>query len=162
MKLSHSIVTAALAAAFALGINASAIAATAAHDHAHDAGAPAQLVLDHGKKWTTDAPLRKRMGEIRSLLAQRIPAIHAGKLSAAEYRKLGAAVEEKVGAIVAECKLPPEADAMLHVIVADLVAGAEIMQGKAAGKPADGAHKVATAANAYGEYFDDKGWKPLG
>ena len=162
MKVPQSIVSAALAAVFALGINAHAVAAGAAHDHAHDAAAPTQLVLDHGKKWETDAPLRKRMGEIRSLLAPRIPAIHAGKLSDAEYRKLGAAVEEKVGAIVAECKLPPEADAMLHLIVADLVAGADIMQGKAAGKPADGAHKVTTAANAYGKYFDDKGWKRIG
>jgi len=59
-------------------------------------------------------------------------------------------------------KLPTDADAMLHLIVADLVAGADIMQGKAAGDPADGAHKVVTAANAYGRYFNDAGWKPLG
>ena len=162
MKPLQSIVAAALVAAFALGVNVPSLAAGAAQDHAHDAAAPAQLTLDHGRKWPTDAPLRKRMGEIRSLLEQRIPAIHAGKLSTAEYRNLGAAVEQKVGAIVAECKLPPEADAMLHLIVADLVSGADIMQGKAPGNPADGAHRVATAANAYGEYFDDAGWKPLG
>jgi hypothetical protein len=162
MNLQHSIVTAALVAAFAFGAGAPAQAATDAHDHAHDAATPAKLALNHGKKWTTDAPLRQRMGEIRALMAERIPAIHAGKLSAADYQALGVAVEQKVGAIVAECKLPPEADAMLHLIVADLVEGADVMQGKAAGKPGDGAHKVAMAANAYGRYFDHKGWKPLG
>ena len=51
---------------------------------------------------------------------------------------------------------------MLHLIVADLVAGADVMQGKVAGQPADGARQVVSAATAYGRYFDDAGWKPLG
>jgi hypothetical protein len=102
------------------------------------------------------------MGEIRTLVAADLGAIHAGKASPAQYQALGAAVEKKVGSIVAECKLPPAADAMLHLIVADLVAGADIMQGKTPGKPEAGAHKVATAANAYGRYFDHPGWKQLG
>ena len=101
------------------------------------------------------------MGEIRALLAPQLGPIHAGRLPSADYQALGAAVEQKVAAIVAECKLPPDADAMLHLIVADLVAGADIMQGKTDGKPAEGAHKVVTAANAYGRYFDHAGWKPL-
>lgn len=143
---------------FALGASAPALAADT---HAHGAAAPSKLTLDHGKKWTTDAPLRQRMGEIRALLAPQLGPIHAGKLPSADYQALGAAVEQKVAAIVAECKLPPDADAMLHLIVADLVAGADIMQGKTAGKPAEGAHKVVTAANAYGRYFDHAGWKPL-
>ena len=143
---------------FALGASAPALAADT---HAHGAAAPSKLTLDHGKKWTTDAPLRQRMGEIRALLAPQLGPIHAGKLPSADYQALGAAVEQKVAAIVAECKLPPDADAMLHLIVADLVAGADIMQGKTDGKPADGAHKVVTAANAYGRYFDHAGWKPL-
>ena len=143
---------------FALGASAPALAADT---HAHGAAAPSKLTLDHGKKWTTDAPLRQRMGEIRALLAPQLGPFHAGKLPSADYQALGAAVEQKVAAIVAECKLPPDADAMLHLIVADLVAGADIMQGKTDGKPAEGAHKVVTAANAYGRYFDHAGWKPL-
>jgi len=142
--------------------HAGAAPASTADTHSHAAGVQAKLALDHGKKWTTDAPLRQRMGEIRALMATELGPIHAGNLSPERYRQLGAAVEEKVAAIVAECKLPPEADAMLHLVVADLVAGADIMQGKAQGKPADGAHKVVTAANAYGRYFDHAGWKPLG
>ncbi|HET9764804.1 MAG TPA: hypothetical protein VFR50_14880 [Casimicrobiaceae bacterium] len=155
----HRMLAGAIAAALlALGATQPGFAADA-HSHAGDA--PAKLVLDHGRKWTTDAPLRQRMGEIRALMAANIESIHTGKLSAAEYAALGAAVEGKVAAIVAECKLPPEADAMLHLIVADLVAGADVMQGKVAGKPTDGVRKVVAAANAYGRYFDDAGWKPL-
>ena len=160
MKLHRPTLTAALAVAiFALGASQPGIAADA---HSHAAGAPAKLALDHGKKWATDAPLRQRMGEIRTLMAAQINPIHAGKLAPADYASLGAAIEQKVAAIVAECKLPPAADAMLHLIVADLVAGADVMQGKATGNPADGAHQVVTAANAYGRYFNDAGWKPLG
>lgn len=159
MKSHRTLVAALAAALFALGASQPGMAADA---HSHAAGAPAQLALDHGKKWTTDAPLRQRMGEIRSLLAPQLGAIHAGKLAPAEYAALGVAVEGKVAAIVAECKLPPAADAMLHLIVADLLAGADLMQGKVAGTPVDGAHKVVTAANAYGRYFNDAGWKPLG
>ena len=155
----HRIVGAALvAAAFALGATQPALAADS---HNHAAGAPAKLALDHGKQWATDAPLRQHMGEIRTLMSERLGSIHAGKLQPADYRALGAAIEQQVAAIVAECKLPPDADAMLHLVVADMVAGADVMQGKAAGKPADGAHKVVLAANAYGRYFKDAGWKPL-
>ena len=159
MKPRRTLTVVLAAALFALGASQPGLAADA---HSHAAGAPAKLALDHGKKWTTDAPLRQRMGEIRALMAAQIDPIHKGKLAPAEYAALGAAIEGKVASIVAECKLPPEADAMLHLIVADLVAGADVMQGKSAGKPADGAHKVVTAANAYGRYFDDAGWKPLG
>ena len=159
MKPRRTLTVVLAAALFALGASQPGFAADA---HSHAAGAPATLALDHGKKWTTDAPLRQRMGEIRALMAAPIDPIHKGKLSSAEYAALGAAIEGKVASIVAECKLPPEADAMLHLIVADLVAGADIMQGKSAGTPADGAHKVVTAANAYGRYFNDAGWKPLG
>jgi hypothetical protein len=158
MKPRRTLTVVLAAALFALGASQPGLAADA---HSHAAGAPAKLALDHGKKWTTDAPLRQRMGEIRALMAAQIEPIHKGKLTPAEYAALGAAIEGKVASIVAECKLPPEADAMLHLIVADLVAGADVMQGKSAGMPADGAHKVVTAANAYGRYFNDAGWKPL-
>ena len=160
MNRRNAILSLAATAALALG-TLPALAASDAHQHGTTA-APASLALDHGRKWPTDAPLRQRMGEIRALMADRIPAIHAGKLSTADYRVLGAAVEQKVAAIVAECKLPPEADAMLHVVVADLLEGADIMQGKAGGAPGDGAHKVVAAANNYGRYFDHRGWKRLG
>jgi hypothetical protein len=150
-----------IAVAAALALSTSAIAATP-HSHAGHASAPAKLALDHGRKWATDEPLRQGMNEIRALVAAKLEAIHTGKMSAGDYTALGAAVEQKVGTIVATCKLPPEADAMLHLIVADMLAGTEAMQGKSKDKPLAGAHKVVTAANNYGRYFDHPGWKPLG
>ena len=58
--------------------------------------------------------------------------------------------------------LPPEADAQLHIIVADLGAGAEAAQGKhGEGKRAAGVVQVAQASNAYGKYFSHSGWKAV-
>jgi hypothetical protein len=158
MNLHRALGAALVVAAFTFGANAPAFAVDA---HSHASGAPPTLTLDHGKKWETDAPLRQRMSDIRTLMAAQLGPIHAAKLPLAEYQALGVAVEQKVAAIVAECKLPADADAMLHLVVADLVAGADIMQGKTLGDPAQGAHKVVTAANAYGRYFDHAGWKAL-
>ena len=134
----------------------------AADEHAaqHGHGAAA-LSLDHGRQWPTDAPLRRGMDTLRSAFAPRLGAIHAGELSSAEYKALGELTEKTVGDIVAQCKLGPKADAMLHVIIADLMSGAHIMMGQAGGEPRAGAHTVVSALNSYGQYFDHPGWAGL-
>lgn len=133
-----------------------AFAANDAHDHG---AASATLQFNAGKKWETDAPLRKAMGEIRQSMASSLHAIHENKLSTQAYGGLAKKVEGAVGDIVANCKLPPAADAQLHIVVADLLAGAEQMAGKA--KRMDGAVKVIGALDNYGKYFDDPGFQPI-
>ncbi|HEY3459182.1 MAG TPA: hypothetical protein VGL52_00030 [Casimicrobiaceae bacterium] len=155
----RNLVAAAIAAAFVLGPVPLALAQT--QDHVH-ADAPPALTLDLGKRWQTDAPLRKHMTDLRASFAKDLGRIHDGTLPPADYAKLGATVEAKVASIINDCKLPPAADAQLHLIVADLIAGADVMQGKAAGAPAAGAHTVVTALNHYAQYFDHPGFKPLG
>lgn len=133
----------------------------AADPHQHAAGEPTKLVLDHGKKWPTDEPLRKGMTEIRDAVAAKHDAIHKGTLTPADYKTLGSAVETQVANIVAQCKLEPAADANLHLVVAELLAGADAMQGKSEATPAAGAAQVVRAVNQYGTYFNHPGWKPL-
>jgi hypothetical protein len=160
MQIKRTIVAAAFAATLvSLGAAAPAIAAD---PHQHGAAAPTKLALDHGRKWATDEPLRKNMAEIRAALAAKQSGIHAGKLTADEYKALGALVEARVATIVAECKLAPAADANLHLVVAELIAGADAMQGKATTTPRTGAVHAVRAVNDYGRYFDHPGWKPLG
>ena len=134
------------------------VAAEAPHGHA---GHPAQLQLDHGRKWATDEPLRSTMSAIRAVLGTRLEAIDQGTLTQTDYQKIGATVEHHVGKIVAECKLPPQADAMLHLVVADLIAGADALQGKTPTVPSTGARQVVQALDAYGAYFQHPGWQPL-
>lgn len=158
MQNRHTLLATALVATLAFGIGANALA-TDVHQHA--AGEPAKLALDHGKKWGTDEPLRKSMSEIRKVLAAKQEAIHKGTLTPADYQALAATVDAQVATIIAECKLEPAADANLHLIIAELLAGAQAMQGKSASQPVAGAVRTAQAVNRYGQYFDHPGWKAL-
>lgn len=151
-----------LAIALAAGfLAAPPVVAADAHHHEDHAAHGAKLQLDNGRKWPSDAALRKSMSGLRAAFAGKIHAIHTGKLSPEGYRELGGRVEGAVASIVAECKLEPKADAMLHIVVADLVAGSDIMQGRAVGKPEEGAHQAVMALNAYGRHFHHPDWKPL-
>jgi hypothetical protein len=46
------------------------------------------------------------------------------------YNALAAKLNTEVGGIVAQCKLEPKADEQLHLVIADVLSGAEAMQGK--------------------------------
>ena len=74
----------------------------------------------------------------------------------AQYDALAGRIEREVNSIVANCKLPPAADANLHYVIADLMQGVSLMRG---GDPQrtrhDGAALVHGALKAYGKYFDD-------
>jgi len=150
-------------------VAAVAVLASAAGTSARDATTPdqrsatesGQLRLNHGQKWTIDAPLRSGMDGIRALMTGTLHATQSPKLTSEDYAVVGAGVERQVGRIVAQCKLAPEADAVLHVIIGDLMTGAAIMQGKTKEEPSQGAHRVVTALNNYGHYFSHPGWKPI-
>lgn len=122
----------------------------AGHDHGHAAG-ESKLVLNQGKKWPTDAPLRQGMENIRAALG-----------GGMKYGALAAKVNAEVAGIVQSCKLEPEADAQLHLVIADIMAGVEAMEGKVNGETRrEGAERIARALQAYGEHFDHAGWKQL-
>lgn len=150
------------AAAVVLFAASSSAALTQTTAHSHDAVTPHKLTLNQGRKWATDEPLRAGMGRIRDLVEPQMGAAHAGKLTPAQYRELATQVESEVGGIVAKCKLEPKADAMLHLVIADLSAGTDTMAGKEAkARPALGLVKVAQAVNQYGSHFDHPGFKPI-
>ena len=144
---------------------ASASHAQPAHEHEHgpahagESALVAKLELDAGKRWPTDASLRSGMAAIRTAFDADHPAIHAGKQSDAQYEALAGRVETEVNSIVANCKLPPAADAQLHYVVGDLLQGVALMRGADPDKSRhDGAARVHGAMRAYGKYFDDPSW----
>ena len=144
--------------AVGLGLGAPALAADDSHHHGHGDGlAVEQLQLDNGKRWTTDAPLRKGMQGVRDDLAAQLPAIHDGKLSKAGYAKLAEALNGHIEYMVVNCKLPPDADAQLHLVLADVIqAGQQLKEGEA-----DGAVRAVKALDAYGRHFEHPGWHGL-
>lgn len=157
----HLLATAAaLIAACAMTTAPAALAAETAHDHA--GATPSRLALDHGRKWSTDAGLRSAMERIRTVVASKLPAAHEGKLGAGDYAALAGQVESEIGTIVANCKLEPKADAMLHVVIGDIGAATDVMAGKNPNaKPQQGLVQVASAVNNYGKYFEHPGFKPI-
>lgn len=161
MKAMKAIWTLLATAGLALGLATGSLAADA-HKHDHGA-APAKLELNNGKKWATDAPLRQGMENIRKLMQASLHDIHENRLSAAKYGALAKQVDAEVGGIVANCKLEPKADAMLHLLIADLGDGTSTMTGKnAKQRPALGLVKVAKTLDQYGKHFDHPGFKPVG
>jgi len=160
LSFRSSFIVAAAAAVLATSSVGPALAQTTAHGH--DATAPHKLTLNQGRKWATDEPLRAGMEHIRGLVESQFVAAHAGKLTPTQYSALATRIEAEVGGIVANCKLEPKADAMLHLVIADLGDGTASMTGKnPAQRPADGLAKVVQALNQYGRHFDHPGFKPI-
>ena len=131
------------------------------HGHAHDMEKPVQLTLDHGKKWATDDSLRQGMSRIRDALNAELPAIHSGKAAAEQYQALAQKVNDQLAFMVKNCKLEPKADAVLHLILADIIAGADILQAQHGGEAHQGAVKIVHALENYASYFDHPGWQGL-
>lgn len=137
--------------------------AQAAGGHDHAAEGAQRLQLDHGKRWATDPALRDGMSRLRALLAPRLDDAHGGRLDAAAYARLASDTEAEVARIVAECKLSPQADAMLHLVIADLGAGADIMAGRGPqGTPPEaGLAQAVQAVNGYARHFAHPGFKAI-
>jgi hypothetical protein len=140
----------------ALSVAPAVAAQPAGHEHEAETHA---LQLDHGRKWSTDAPLREGMSAIRDAVGAQHHAIHLNQASTANYHALAKKVDEQVAYMVANCKLSPEADANLHVILADIIAGSDLMKGQDKAKSRDGAIKIMAALETYPKYFEHPGWR---
>ena len=99
------------------------------------------------------------MSDINQAMAKALPAIHKNQFGNAEYQALATTVSGRVAYAVEHCKLEPKADAMLHLVIADLMAGTESMEGKSSNSRHDGAVQVLEALKSYGKYFQHPGWK---
>ncbi|GAB3432426.1 hypothetical protein NX773_12945 [Massilia solisilvae] len=133
------------------------------HDHvAHAKSQPIKIELDNGKKWPTDAPLRKGMNTIREVTAATIASMYAGTATDATYAAAANRIDRQISNIIQNCKLDPAADAQLHVLISEMMASSGVMAGKAPAKPRmDGLHRMAEALDAYGTHFTHPSWKGL-
>ena len=143
-----------------LGLASPLATMPAAAQHQHEAGAHT-LKLDDGKRWQTDAPLRHGMTAIRDAVSADHPAIHANKQTAGQYKALAGKIDGQIAYIVQNCRLAPEADAQLHVILTDLIDGSDLMKGTDKAKHREGAVMIVGALEKYPQYFDHPGWRPI-
>jgi len=141
------------------GHSHAAAPAAEAHGHSHGHGDAPTLKLDHGRKWASDEALRTSMSRIGTAGDKSLPAVHSGKMSAAQYDDLGRQIEAQVANIVQNCKLEPAADEVLHAILATLLEGNETLQGKnPKAKRAAGVVQVVEALGQYGDHFEHPGF----
>lgn len=158
MNIKSTLTTFAAVTGIVLSImTAPALATQAASDHDH--GHTAELKLNNGTKWAVDAPLSRAMNNIRNAMAKETHAIHANELAEEKYLALADGINNDITYMVQNCKLEPEADAQLHLIIADLAEGTTAMKDKTSAQ--HGAEKVMGAIEKYATYFDDPDFKPL-
>ena len=150
-----------LLASFALAVSGRQPAGAQAHDHGHaDHGnAGSKLTLNKGQKWQTDATLRAGMTSIRDEMQAAVGPIHAKQYSPDDYKALAARIEAQLGTILSKCKLPPEVDAQIHLVLAELFAGTDLM--KKEGNRMEGAVKIIKGLGAYASHFEHPNWQPI-
>lgn len=134
-------------------------AAEASHHHGHSSAPTPKLQLNAGQKWATDAVLRQTMDDIKQAMGAALPLIHQGRFSRTDYAALAATLRQKVGYAIAHCQLDAQADAMLHLVIAELLAGAERMEAAQPASRHEGAVLVRRALVSYGKYFQHPGWQ---
>lgn len=135
-------------------------ALAAEHDHGHHGHEQAKLTLNHGKKWATDEALREGMGRIASAMESHMKSAHGAKPAANTHDALAKDIHAHVNYIFQNCRLDKQADAMLHLILADVMEGAAVIEGKKAKKPReDGIMTVVHALENYDKHFDHPNFK---
>ncbi len=123
----------------------------------HDHGSPsAALPAEGAARWATDAALVEGMTAIRTAVAE---AHGHAALGASAADRLATTVEERVAFLIANCKLPPEADATLHVLIGELLHAAAALRLDPAS--ADGLPAMLETLRAYPRYFDHPDWAPI-
>ena len=158
MRPTTRVLTLAAILASSLGSIGSSLAAS---DHQHAHGEATQtLQLNAGKRWATDAALRQAMGTINDGMREALPAIHENRLPTERYSELAELVRQQVAYMVENCQLSAAADAQLHLIIAQLLAGADAMSDTASDQR-DGAVRVVGALGNYASHFADDNLKPL-
>ena len=158
MTLHHRIFTVIISSCISLAFTSPIQAETGVIDHHnHDTHAASGLSLDHGKKWQTDAPLRKGMQSINDAVKKAVPAFHHDVLTSKEAEQLAKQVNDQVTYLVTNCKLEPQADAVLHVLIGELLSSAEkLSKDPLSNRGMPGLVKV---LQLYPVYFDHQGWK---
>ncbi len=116
----------------------------------------ATLSLNQGERWQTDEPLRKGMLEIRQAVEKAGTDSGTGELSAQQAEELTLALDGSVDFIIEQCKLEPEADANLHVILAEILSASGALKSEPHAE--DALARIHGALENYAHYFNHPDW----
>ena len=108
---------------------ACAVAPVAAQQHEHAPATTPAKPQPAAQRFATDATLRQEMKGIRSAV-EALAHYEMGHMGSAQAADFATAIEGHVRTIIAECKLPPDADAALHAIIVPLMQNAGALKQK--------------------------------
>lgn len=128
-------------------------------EHANHEDHSIALTPPPGARWPTDEPLRAAMTRLQTALGQAQRAQENGALDTASAQALAQSVEKEVAFMIENCKLPPQADAALHVLIGRMLSAA----GRLKQTPADDSAvpELADVLKQYAETFDHPDWRSL-
>lgn len=126
------------------------------HNH-QDENTSGLLVLDNGSKWPIDQSLHMGMSKLKKALIVNLDAIHYDKFSAVQYTALAEKVDQQLRYLFEHCKLPAQADAQLHILLAKVMNGSALMKESEGQK--QGAIAIIQALKDYPIYFNDVKWQ---
>jgi hypothetical protein len=130
-----------------------------AQEHQHHEMSEQTLQLNHGVKWSIDASLHTGMVNIRQQLMLNLDDIHYNKLSKKQFLALASKFDKQLQYLFENCQLPPEADAQLHVLLAKIMHGNELIKNSENKK--QGAVMIMQALQSYPVYFHDMNWQKV-
>jgi len=125
------------------------------HDQKHSEHADTGMVLNEGKKWETDAHLRKGMQSIHDVVKKSEEAFQSKTLTQKEGETLASHINKQLMYMVENCELQPKADASLHVIIGEMMQG--IGELSKAPDSEGGFPRIHKALKQYPEFFDHPG-----
>lgn len=126
-------------------------------EHSHDQKHSKQaenigMVLNDGKKWETDAPLRKGMQSIRNVVKKAEKAFQSKTMTQKEGKALGSHINKQLMYMVENCELQPKADAALHVVIGEMMQGIGVLS--KAPSSEGGFPRIHKALQKYPKFFD--------
>ncbi len=135
-----------------LAISRLAVGSAFAQDHGHDQH-PHPVPADTAStRYPVDASLQQGMRNIRTAV-DGLGHYEAGHAAPADAVRLAGEVEDNVRFVIANCKLPPEADAALHGIILPLMQNAGTLKSDPEKRETIAAMRKSLAD--YARQFDD-------
>jgi len=136
-------------------VSAALIALPVQAQHSHQHPAPAVIQSVPAQRWDSDAPLRTGMAEIR-IAVDALQHYERGHMGPEQAVEQATRIQSQIAYLVANCKLKPQADAALHVIIAELGAGAQALKDNPSDLTAIAPMRQALAH--YPRQFNDPTW----
>ncbi|MFN4289842.1 MAG: hypothetical protein ACK4E7_03065 [Permianibacter sp.] len=111
--------------ALASSVSLTSLAAEVTEHHHHDRAPEPPLKLNAGQRWETDVPLREAMMRIRQCTYSTEALQKAQGLGVTQAATLSKTIQDGIAYMVANCHLPQDADATLHMLIGRLASAAE-------------------------------------